>query len=168
MKIKPEPIAEIQPIYEEALLKLLSLADFERSTAKRQKKKLASLDRMVELVERLGNPQYHSPVIHIAGTKGKGSVASMVSSILQSSGLKVGLFTSPHLISFRERIQINSIPVDETEFAEAIESIWPCITEMGSPGSDTCPTTFECLTAMAFHVFSKEKVDVQLGFQDVR
>lgn len=162
MPIKPKLLAESQSIYEESLHKLLSLADFERSNPKRKKSSFVGLGRMKELAGRLGNPQNRTTVVHVAGTKGKGSVASMVSSILQTEGLKVGLFTSPHLLSFRERIRINGTPLTETEFAEAVESVWPHILAMGTPGSDLCPSTFECLTAMAFHVFNNEQVDIQV------
>lgn len=162
MSEKLEMEVENQSKYEVTLNRLLTLADFERNNLGRRKKSFIGLSRMIELVQRLDNPQNCAPVVHVAGTKGKGSVASMVSSILQKEGLKVGLFTSPHLLTFRERIRINGTPLNEETFVEALESIWPEVIGMGIPGSDECPSTFECLTAMAFHAFKKEKVDVQV------
>ena len=138
MSEKLEMEVENQSKYEVTLNRLLTLADFERNNLGRRKKSFIGLSRMIELVQRLDNPQNCAPVVHVAGTKGKGSVASMVSSILQKEGLKVGLFTSPHLLTFRERIRINGTPLNEETFVEALESIWPEVIGMGIPGSDEC------------------------------
>lgn len=106
------------------------------------------------LMRGLGNPQDRYRVVHVAGTNGKGSVAAMVSSILVQTGLRVGLYTSPHLLRFNERIQINGHPVTDHEVVEAARAVQRIYTQ-GEP-----PTFFECATAMAFYHFAKAGVDV--------
>lgn len=111
------------------------------------------LTTISRLMKGLGNPQDHYSCIHVAGTNGKGSVAAFVSSILFRAGYKVGLYTSPHLIRFNERIQINGNPISDKDVqgaAEAVQQIYA----QGEP-----PTFFECATAMALHHFAAEKVD---------
>lgn len=150
------------PTYADALNRLLSLADFERTAGVAAPIPKTDLSRMRELVRLMAHPEGCAPVIHVAGTKGKGSVSAMVSSILTTAGLRVGLFTSPHLHTFRERIRIDGDPIDEERFACAVRSVWPHVEEMAATGPDQCPTTFEVLTAMAFSVFRAEAVDVQV------
>ena len=75
--------------------------------------KTLGLGRIGNLMQRLGNPQEELKIIHVAGTNGKGSVCAMITSILMESGYKVGLFTSPHLMEYNERIQINRSPIDD-------------------------------------------------------
>lgn len=101
----------------------------------------------------LGNPQNNYSCIHVAGTNGKGSVASSLSAILQKAGFKVGLFTSPHLVTFNERIRINNRPISNKNVVEsynAVNQVHKGFRE---------PTFFEFSTAMALYEFSKEKVD---------
>lgn len=116
------------------------------------------LDRMRELARRLGLPAGGAPVVHVAGTKGKGSVAAMVSNALRAQGLRTGLYTSPHLHTFRERIRIDGAPLAEDAFAAAAAAVWPAVEEMAS-GPSGSPTTFEALTAMAFDAFRTHDVD---------
>ncbi|MDY6989452.1 MAG: folylpolyglutamate synthase/dihydrofolate synthase family protein [Thermodesulfobacteriota bacterium] len=111
------------------------------------------LTTISRLMKGLGNPQDHYSCIHIAGTNGKGSVAAFVSSILFRAGYKVGLYTSPHLIRFNERIQINGNPISDKDVQGAAEAVQRIYTQ-GEP-----PTFFECATAMALHHFAAEKVD---------
>ncbi|MDY6953386.1 MAG: folylpolyglutamate synthase/dihydrofolate synthase family protein, partial [Thermodesulfobacteriota bacterium] len=111
------------------------------------------LTTISRLMKGLGNPQDHYRCIHIAGTNGKGSVAAMVSSILFRAGYRVGLYTSPHLIRFNERIQINGTPISDKGVAGAAEAVQRIYTQ-GEP-----PTFFECATAMALHHFAEEEVD---------
>lgn len=148
--------------YGEALHRLLSLADLERIAGTAPQRPSSGLGRMRELMDRLGNPQHRAPVLHVAGTKGKGSVAAMSASILRSAGMRVGLFTSPHLHTFRERISLDGGPLGEQQFAETLDAVWPSVEAMGPPGSDERPTTFEVLTAMAFYLFAQEQVDAQV------
>ncbi len=111
---------------------------------------LASISR---LMRGLGNPQDRFSSIHIAGTNGKGSIAAFLSSVLAHGGYKVGLYTSPHLVRFNERIQINGRPISDKDVARVAEVVQRIYTQ-GEP-----PTFFECATAMAFYHFASEKVD---------
>ena len=148
--------------YADALHRLLSLADYERMAGLSAPAPKHDLGRMRELAERLGRPQDSAPVLHVAGTKGKGSVAAMASSILCAAGLRVGLFTSPHLHTFRERVRIDGEPSTEAQFASALAEVWTHAEAMGPQGSSARPTTFEALTAMAFGLFRTERVDAQV------
>jgi dihydrofolate synthase/folylpolyglutamate synthase len=111
------------------------------------------LGPMSRLMRGLGDPHRAYPSIHVAGTNGKGSIAAMIAAILSSGGYKVGLYTSPHLIRFNERIQINGRPISDGDVIEAAESVGRIYTQ-----SDP-PTFFECATAMAFYHFAREAVD---------
>ena len=148
--------------YADALHRLLSLADYERMAGLSAPAPKYDLDRMRELAERLGRPQDTAPVLHVAGTKGKGSVAAMASSILHAAGLRVGLFTSPHLHTFRERVRIDGEPSTEAQFASALGRVWTHVEAIGAPSTGARPTTFEALTAMAFDLFRTEAVDAQV------
>ncbi|MGB9681922.1 MAG: bifunctional folylpolyglutamate synthase/dihydrofolate synthase [bacterium] len=118
------------------------------------------LERIRRLSDRLDNIQDKIPIIHIGGTNGKGSVARMISSVLISAGYRVGLYTSPHLHSPRERIQVNSIPIDKNSFSQVLEEILPYIEDISKEDSEFYLTQFEILTMMAFLYFYKMKVDV--------
>ena len=111
---------------------------------------LATISR---LMRGLGNPQDRFSSIHIAGTNGKGSIAAFLSSVLAHGGYRVGLYTSPHLVRFNERIQINGQPISDSDVARVAEAVRRIYTQ-GEP-----PTFFECATAMAFYHFALEKVD---------
>ena len=111
------------------------------------------LDHTVELLNRCGNPQNNFQSIHIAGTNGKGSICSMLASILMDAGYKVGLYSSPHLINFNERIRINNICITNNEIASFIEKKRKDIDEIKS-------TFFETTTAMAFDHFSLNRIDI--------
>ena len=148
--------------YQSALRRLLGLVDFERMTGIGAPLLKQNLDKMEELMRRLDQPQRCAPIIHIAGTKGKGSVASMVSSILTAAGLRTGLFTSPHLYTFRERIRLDGQPVSEEIFARHLDRVWPVVEAMGASDRRGRSTTFETLTAMAFDLFREQQVGVQV------
>jgi dihydrofolate synthase/folylpolyglutamate synthase len=111
------------------------------------------LTNTLRLCEALGNPQDQFKSIHIAGTNGKGSTSHMLAAILQTAGYKTGLYTSPHLKDFRERIKINGHWCDEAFVIEFTERIQPLIDEIE-------PSFFEITVAMAFEYFAKQKVDV--------
>ncbi|MCS7198469.1 MAG: bifunctional folylpolyglutamate synthase/dihydrofolate synthase [Candidatus Bipolaricaulota bacterium] len=113
------------------------------------------LTRIRALLEAVGNPHAQFRAVHIAGTNGKGSVAAMLASVLQCAGYRVGLYTSPHLISHCERIQINQTPITEAEFVQLADELIPIADSM----IDT-PTQFEFLTAMAFLSFARHKIDI--------
>ena len=111
------------------------------------------LDHTFRLLEFLKNPQNNLRIIHIAGTNGKGSTASIIYSILKQHGYKVGLYTSPHLISFNERIRINGIPISDQEILSFMIRMRPAIKNIKS-------TFFEVTTAMALDHFNQHQVDV--------
>lgn len=148
--------------YQTALHSLLSLGDFERNQQRDHTLPRYNLSRMEEFLSRLGNPQLDIPTVHIAGTKGKGSTAAMVTSILQEQGYKAGLFTSPHLHTFRERIRTGLEPITEAKFASLVERVWPVVQDMNKTDPNDKVTTFEMLVAMAFTHFSLEDAQIQV------
>jgi len=116
------------------------------------------LDRMRELLALIGNPEREFKSIHVGGTSGKGSTATMASAILQAAGFKVGLHTKPHLRSVTERACIDGAPVSEERFAAIIEEMMPAVREM-ERGPHGAPSYFELLVALAFKLFAQEHVD---------
>lgn len=116
------------------------------------------LDNMKKLLELLGNPQENLRIIHVAGTNGKGSTCSFISTILKEAGYKVGLYTSPFLESFTERIRINDINIPKEDVARIVTLIKSQIKKMVSKGY-SYPTEFEIVTAMAFYYYNEQKVD---------
>jgi dihydrofolate synthase/folylpolyglutamate synthase len=109
-----------------------------------------NLDRMFALMQVLGNPQSRYPIIHVAGTKGKGSVSALCASALRAGGYKTGLYTSPHLLDYCERIQINGEPISHEFMVELIEEIKPAVAKIPKL------TTFEITTALGFLAFAKQ------------
>jgi dihydrofolate synthase/folylpolyglutamate synthase len=115
------------------------------------------LERISTLMEKLGDPQKELKVVHVAGTNGKGSVCHFISSILQQAGYSVGLYVSPHLERFSERIVVNGDEISDDDIQETIELVRPFVEEMRKQG--TAPTFFEIVTAVALLYFQKRKVD---------
>lgn len=111
------------------------------------------LHRTEALLAKCGNPHHAVPMIHIAGTNGKGSTAAMIASILKETGRKVGLYTSPHLVKFNERIRVNGIPIEDEPIIEFLERYRKDIDLLGS-------TFFETTTALTFSYFAREEVDI--------
>ena len=123
------------------------------------------LDRMRQLAELLGNPQKKIKTVHVAGTKGKGSVSSMVSEILTKAGYTTGLFTSPHLEHLGQRFCINGVACSEESLIELIQQIVPAVKEMDRRDTqqtdvDLKPTFFEITTALAFLYFCQAEADI--------
>lgn len=116
------------------------------------------LVRIEELLRRMGEPQNEYRTIHVTGTNGKGSTTAMLSSILTASGKKTGMYTSPHLSSYTERMRIGGEPIDEAKFAEAIFVVKEVAEQMEADGAEY-PTQFEVLTAAAFWLFAQEGVE---------
>ena len=139
----------------------MGLADFERSTHSPGHARF-HLERIGLLADLLDRPHADVPAVHVAGTKGKGSTAAMVTSILCAQGYRVGLYTSPHLHSVVERIRVGLDPVSQEEFAGLVEQVWPSVESVGREGGYGDVTTFEMLTAMAFHHFRAVGADVQV------
>ena len=107
----------------------------------------------------LGNPHQKLNIIHVGGTNGKGSTSSLICSILKSAGFKVGLYTSPHLVDFTERMKINYRSINQKKVATLLERIKPFVEKVAHTPYYTHPTFFEVITAMAFIYFFEEKVD---------
>lgn len=141
--------------YQDALTYLDSLINYEEKTSFDCKKSF-KLERMRSLSSLSGDPHKGIKAIHIGGTKGKGSVSSFVNSILMEAGYKVGLYTSPHLFSFRERIRINGRAISEEDVTKLLEEVRPHIKTMEEEGDK--PTYFEVCTIIAFLYFKRENV----------
>ncbi len=113
------------------------------------------LSRTRELLAKLGNPEKGMKFIHVAGTNGKGSTCAMLNSVLCKAGYKVGLYTSPYIVRFNERMQINGNPISDSELAELVEIIKPI-----AEGMSDKPTEFEMITALAFLYYNRHNCDV--------
>jgi dihydrofolate synthase/folylpolyglutamate synthase len=120
-----------------------------------------ALDRVAELVALLGDPQRACPVIHITGTNGKTSTARMTDALLRSRGLRTGRFTSPHLVSIRERICVDGAPIDAERFVTAYEEVIPYV-QLVDARHPVAMSFFEVLTGMAFAIFADAPVDVMV------
>ncbi|MDQ3006869.1 MAG: bifunctional folylpolyglutamate synthase/dihydrofolate synthase, partial [Chloroflexota bacterium] len=138
--------------YSKALDYLYSFVDYSLRHSSELAKADFNLERMFALMEELGDPQTKYPIIHVAGTKGKGSVCALTASALQAAGYKVGLYTSPHLLDFTERIQINGEPISHENLVELVEEIRPAVAKIPKL------TTFEITTALALLAFAKQNV----------
>jgi len=115
------------------------------------------LENTKDLLRRLGDPQLSMKYIHVAGSDGKGSISSCISSILISSGIKTGLYTSPHIVDFNERITVNGEMITDAEAEELLLLMKDCVKAMGTEGK--VPTFFEMTTAMAFLHFKNKGVE---------
>ena len=144
--------------YREAVNRLLSLADFERKSRANQPPDW-HLRRVERLMEMLDDPHLATPVIHVAGSKGKGSTCAMIASGLKATGFATGLYTSPHLHTFTERVQINGENISQSSFAGLIDELWPCVEAIERAGDLGVVSVFEMLTAMAF-VHFRDNADI--------
>jgi dihydrofolate synthase / folylpolyglutamate synthase len=117
------------------------------------------LDKPRQLAALAGNPQEQLQIIHVAGTNGKGSVCAMLESMYRAAGYRTGLFTSPHLVSFRERIQINRECIPEAEVVVLVKTMRQRLREFPA---DASPTFFEVITVMALETFARQQCDVVL------
>ena len=116
---------------------------------------MPGLDRITELLDKMGNPQKDLKFIHIAGTNGKGSTAAMTASILRKAGYCTGLYTSPYIYQFGERMQVNGQLIPDDELIEITEYVKPLADTMAET-----PTEFELITAIAFEFFKRRKCDI--------
>ncbi|HEY3311106.1 MAG TPA: folylpolyglutamate synthase/dihydrofolate synthase family protein [Anaerolineales bacterium] len=144
---------DMETDYNLALDYLYSFVDYSLKHSSELAKADFNLERMRQLMTALGNPQDKIPCIHVAGTKGKGSSAALCASALQASGLKVGLYTSPHLQDYTERIQINAQPASHADLVGLVEHVKSAVANI------PLLTTFEITTALAFVYFAQKKVD---------
>jgi len=148
--------------YSQAIDYVLSFTDWERAPAQAFAAANFDLRRVQSLLARLGNPHLGRQTIHIAGSKGKGSVAVMIASILQAAGYRSGLYTSPHLHNIRERIVVDGQPIGEDEFGHLTEALAPQVAAENEDGRFGQLTTFELLTALAFLYFQERDAQWQV------
>jgi dihydrofolate synthase / folylpolyglutamate synthase len=165
----PDPDAQ----HEAALRFLYDRTDYERALAMPYGQWGLELQRMRDLLARLGDPQQRLPIIHVAGTKGKGSTAAMIAAVLSAAGYRTGLFTSPHLDRVEERIAIDGRPCSPTELVELVDRVRPAVREIDEASArDKSPlplgegqgegsglTFFEITTAMALLHFAARGAD---------
>lgn len=116
------------------------------------------LERILALLNELGNPQKNLRIVHVAGTNGKGSVSTMLSNIFRADGKKTGLFTSPYIVDFCERIQVDNEMISHEKLASLTEKIKPVVEKLNKNGIE--PTEFEIITAMAFDYYNQENCDI--------
>jgi dihydrofolate synthase/folylpolyglutamate synthase len=140
--------------YNQALDYLYSFVDYSLKHASELAKADFNLERMRALMAELGNPQDTYPTIHIAGTKGKGSTAALCASALRAAGYKTGLYTSPHLLDFCERIQVDGQPIPHNELADLVDEIKPAVARVPKL------TTFELTTALGYLYFARQHAQV--------
>jgi dihydrofolate synthase/folylpolyglutamate synthase len=145
--------------HEAALRFLDERTDYERSLAMPYSRWGLKLQRMRDLLARLGEPQQCLPILHVAGTKGKGSTAAMVAAVLTAAGYRTGLFTSPHLDSVHERIALDGRPCTPAELVQLVDRVRPAVAEIDAAAADEHPadggpTFFEITTAMALLHFA--------------
>ena len=145
--------------YEEALAYISSFINAERSPDFSRLARLYNLDRISRLLNRLGSPHRNLKVVHVAGSKGKGSTATFVASILTRAGFKTGLFTSPHLVTPRERCRIDSNLISTDAFAACVNRLKPEIEAVSKIDGIGEVSFFEIYTALAFTYFADEGVD---------
>jgi len=136
---------------------LFSRTDYEKQTRLRYNVTTFSLDRMEKLLSFVGNPHRKLAAAHIAGTKGKGSTATMLARMLEANDYSVGLYTSPHVVDLHERIAINGKNISDSELLGLINRIYAPVEKMAKYDA---PTFFEIFTAMAFMYFIDKKVDI--------
>jgi dihydrofolate synthase / folylpolyglutamate synthase len=143
--------------YQEALAYLLDRTDYEKEERVRYNVTTFSLERMEKLLSLLGNPHTKISTVHIAGTKGKGSTATMLARMLEANGYTVGLYTSPHLVHLHERITINSEMINEAEMLALMNRLYAPIEKLSK---ENPPTFFEIMTALAFAYFADRQIDI--------
>ena len=147
--------------YSHSLEYLYSRINYEKTTDSPYDQQHYKLQRMQELLRRLGNPHLRSPVIHIAGTKGKGSVAWLLAETLRLSGFRVGLYTSPHLVRLEERFTVDAQPCLPEEVVSMVDQLRPIADQLSNEDHGT-PTFFELTTAMAWLLFAKRQTNVNV------
>ncbi len=154
------PGSPLPPLtYPAAVDYLFGRINYERVPTSKYSTNDFQLPRMSTLLERLGHPERAIPAVHITGTKGKGSTAAMTAAMLQAAGYRVGLFTSPHLVRFEERMTVNGVLPDETKIVELVEKLRTLAADL-EVSEETCPTFFELSTALAWMVFQDAGCDI--------
>lgn len=147
--------------YQAALDYIYSFVDYERVPRPRDAANY-DLRRVDELLARVGDPHRKVKSVHVAGSKGKGSVASMVTAVLTMSGYRTGLFTSPHLIVFNERIRIDGEMIPDQDVTRLVDRLKPEVTAVNEAAHYGRLTTFEVITALGFMYFAEKRCDFQV------
>ena len=145
--------------YDDALFFLHSRIDYERAAAEKMTARDFKLDRMAELLARLGDPQETIPAVHITGTKGKGSTAVMAAEMLTAAGYRTGLFTSPHVSAFEERMRVDGRMPSRGECTDLLDEVAAEVMQLDVQGPAMRPTYFEIATAMAWLYFRRCRCD---------
>ncbi|MBC8470019.1 MAG: bifunctional folylpolyglutamate synthase/dihydrofolate synthase [Planctomycetes bacterium] len=145
--------------YKQALDYLFERTDYEKQERLRYNVTTFNLNRMQKLLSLLGSPHKKIHTVHIGGTKGKGSTATMLARMLEANGYKVGLYTSPHVVHLHERIAINSRMISESEMCGLLNRAYAPVEKMSKTDQ---PTFFEIMTALAFMYFRDEEVDIAI------
>jgi len=143
--------------YDEAIKYLFNRTNYEQEKHLRYNVDTFSLKRMEHLLSLVGNPHTKIDTVHIAGTKGKGSTATMLANMLEANGYKVGLYTSPHVVNLHERIMVNSEMINKTAMLGLLNRIYKAVETVSKTSA---PTFFEIMTAIAFMHFADTKADV--------
>jgi dihydrofolate synthase/folylpolyglutamate synthase len=151
-------MSPVASTYEQAVEYLYGRINYERLTPERLSARDFKLERTERLLQLLGNPQQTMPVVHVAGTKGKGSTAAMVSHILTAAGFRVGLFTSPHISAFEERLTVNRRPPGAEELVALVNAVADAVALLER--QSITPTFFEITTALAWLYFAAQRVDL--------
>jgi len=145
--------------YDDAIEFLYGRINYERIDSQSYSTSDFKLDRMRTLLSRLGNPQERIPAIHVAGTKGKGSTCSMIAAVLATAGYQTGLYISPHISAFEERMTVNGNRPTPQELVRLVHRLLPVVAEMDSMPGQMQPTYFELATALAWLYFLDQGAD---------
>ncbi len=161
------PLAFEKSRHHDAIAFLLGRIDYERAMTIPYAQREFRLERMRELLVRLGNPHDRLKIVHVAGTKGKGSTSAMLASILSAAGYRTGLYTSPHLDRLEERVMVDGIPCSAAEFSNLVDRLRPIVEDMDRQFAqhvppETGPTYFEIITAIAMLHFTAMEVDAAI------
>jgi len=162
-KTKPDSVEKLSRkavfrTYDQALKYLFERTDYERQSRLRYNVTTFNLDRMEALLKALGAPHKNLRTVHIAGTKGKGSTATMLARMLEANGYKTGLYTSPHVTTLHERIAVNGVMITERQMLRLINRVHAAVEQLAAAAN--APTFFEIMTAMAFMHFADQKVNL--------
>ncbi len=156
-----KPLTRQDPAYEAAMVFLYERLNYERNLDRPYNEQYYRLNRMRRLLQLLGDPHLEVPVIHVAGTKGKGSVSWLLAETLRRAGFRTGLYSSPHLVDLEERWQVDGRPVSPADVVEMVEQLRPAVGTL-SESEHGVPTFFELTTALAWLLFRHYKTDVQV------
>jgi dihydrofolate synthase/folylpolyglutamate synthase len=161
-KKSPSKVAKVKSkkpfrTYKEAMKYLFARTDYEKQEYLRYNVTTFNLNRMEKLLSLLGNPHKKIPTVHIAGTKGKGSTATMLAKMLESNDYNVGLYTSPHVVDLHERITVNSEMINRSKMLGLLNRVYAPVEKIAKTDP---PTFFEIMTALAFMHFADAKADI--------